>query len=99
MKSYIEKQQSVLEIQGQNSLNGQVRISGAKNSALVLMAGSILCSENCRLNNIPALVDIDGDQDLEIIFTTTTVSGGQVYVIHHNGSTESCSTHFIPESL
>ena len=35
------------------------------------------------------MVDIDGDQDLEIIFTTTTGSGGQVYVIHHNGATES----------
>ena len=59
MTSYIEKKQSVLEIQGQNSLNGQVRVSGAKNSALVLMAGSILCFEDCRLSNIPALVDID----------------------------------------
>ena len=37
----------------------------------------------------PALVDIDGDQDLEIAFTTTTSSGGQLYVIHHNGITVS----------
>ena len=37
----------------------------------------------------PALVDIDGDQDLEIAFSTTTGSGGQLYVIHHNGVTES----------
>ena len=37
----------------------------------------------------PALVDIDGDQDLEIVFTTVTSSGGQLYVIHHNGMTAS----------
>ena len=37
----------------------------------------------------PALVDIDGDQDLEIAFTTTTSSGGQLYLIHHNGITVS----------
>ena len=37
----------------------------------------------------PALVDIDGDQDLEIVFTTTTTSGGQLYAIHHNGITMS----------
>ena len=37
----------------------------------------------------PALIDIDGDQDLEIAFVTTTGSGGQLYVIHHNGITES----------
>ena len=37
----------------------------------------------------PALVDMDGDQDLEIFFTTTTTSGGQLYAIHHNGITMS----------
>jgi UDP-N-acetylglucosamine 1-carboxyvinyltransferase len=36
-----------------------VQISGAKNSALVLMAGALLCSEDCRLRNVPDLVDID----------------------------------------
>ena len=41
------------------------------------------------IEGAPALVDIDGDQDLEIVFTTTTGSSGQVYVIHHNGATES----------
>jgi UDP-N-acetylglucosamine 1-carboxyvinyltransferase len=39
-------------------LHGQVRISGAKNSALVLMAGALLSSEACRLQNVPALADI-----------------------------------------
>ena len=43
------------------------------------------------IEGAPALVDIDGDQDLEIVFTTTSGSNlsGQVYVIHHNGITES----------
>ena len=36
-----------------------MNISGAKNSALVLMAGAILCSEDCRLRNLPSLVDIE----------------------------------------
>ena len=41
------------------------------------------------IEGAPALVDVDGDQDLEVIFTTTTTSGGHVYVIHHNGITMS----------
>ena len=41
------------------------------------------------IEGTPALVDVDGDQDLEIAFTTTTTSGGQLYVIHHNGITMS----------
>jgi len=39
-------------------LSGHVRISGAKNSALVLMAGAILCPTECRLRNVPQLVDV-----------------------------------------
>ncbi len=59
MTTHLEEQQSVLEIQGQTPLKGEVKISGAKNSALVLMAGAILCSEDCRLRNLPSLVDIE----------------------------------------
>ena len=59
MTTYSEEQTSVLEIQGQTPLQGETHISGAKNSALVLMAGAILCSEDCRLRNLPLLVDID----------------------------------------
>ena len=51
--------QPTLEIWGGYSLQGEVRISGAKNSALVLMAGSLLCPEDCRLRNVPNLVDIN----------------------------------------
>ncbi|MDJ0732078.1 MAG: UDP-N-acetylglucosamine 1-carboxyvinyltransferase [Crocosphaera sp.] len=59
MTTHLEEQPSVLEIQGQTPLKGEVNISGAKNSALVLMAGAILCSEDCRLRNLPSLADIE----------------------------------------
>ncbi|MGK7946120.1 MAG: UDP-N-acetylglucosamine 1-carboxyvinyltransferase [Microcystaceae cyanobacterium] len=44
---------------GQHTLSGEVTISGAKNSALALMAGAVLCPEDCRLRNLPNLVDIE----------------------------------------
>ncbi|HTL89560.1 MAG TPA: UDP-N-acetylglucosamine 1-carboxyvinyltransferase [Leptolyngbya sp.] len=53
-----EESHSVLHIWGKQPLSGHVNISGAKNSALVLMAGSILCSGTCRLRNVPSLLDI-----------------------------------------
>ncbi|ACK66946.1 UDP-N-acetylglucosamine 1-carboxyvinyltransferase [Rippkaea orientalis PCC 8801] len=59
MAAHLEEQQSVLEIWGQTPLKGEVTISGAKNSALALMAGSLLCSEDCRLRNLPSLADIN----------------------------------------
>lgn len=53
-----EDDRPVLEIQGRASLRGEVRISGAKNSALVIMAGALLCPDECRLENVPLLVDV-----------------------------------------
>ena len=57
-KTSVEKPQAVLEICGRTSLKGKVQISGAKNSALVLMAGTIMCPGKCILRNVPNLVDI-----------------------------------------
>lgn len=48
----------MLEIWGRQALKGEVRISGAKNSALAIMAGALLCPEDCRLRNLPSLADI-----------------------------------------
>ncbi|MCU0532710.1 MAG: UDP-N-acetylglucosamine 1-carboxyvinyltransferase [Hydrococcus sp. Prado102] len=53
-----EDDQPFLEIWGRSSLKGEVRISGAKNSALVIMAGALLCSDEFRLRNVPSLVDV-----------------------------------------
>tara|TARA_Y100001968_G_scaffold311105_1_gene332789 strand:- start:81 stop:1451 length:1371 start_codon:yes stop_codon:yes gene_type:complete len=48
-----------LAVKGNCSLSGFLKVSGAKNSALVLMAASILSEEEIRLKNIPFLTDID----------------------------------------
>ncbi|WP_390883055.1 hypothetical protein [Kovacikia minuta] len=53
-----EKDKSVLEIWGGSPLSGHVAISGAKNSALVVMAGALLCPQECRIRNVPSLVDV-----------------------------------------
>ena len=47
-----------LKINGKCSLKGQIRISGAKNSALVLLAASLLTKEKVYLTNVPDLSDI-----------------------------------------
>ncbi|MEI2581592.1 UDP-N-acetylglucosamine 1-carboxyvinyltransferase [Scytonema sp. PRP1] len=49
---------SVLQIWGGHRLQGHVKISGAKNSALVIMAGALLCSGECRIRNVPLLADV-----------------------------------------
>jgi UDP-N-acetylglucosamine 1-carboxyvinyltransferase len=47
-----------LEISGGRRLSGEVRVSGAKNSALVLMAACLLTRDTLRLRNVPPLTDI-----------------------------------------
>lgn len=49
---------SVIEIWGGQPLSGHIPISGAKNSALVVLGGTLLCSQTCRIRNIPDLMDI-----------------------------------------
>ncbi len=46
-----------LIIKGKKKLFGEVNISGAKNSALPLMAASILINNDYELNNVPNLLD------------------------------------------
>ena len=48
-----------LIIKGQNPAHGEVTISGAKNSVLKLMAGSLLCSGTCVIYNVPELSDVE----------------------------------------
>ena len=53
-----------LEIQGGNRLHGELRVSGAKNSALVLMTAALLTEEKLSLSNVPPLTDIDGMESI-----------------------------------
>ena len=47
-----------LEIAGGRQLSGEIAVSGAKNSALVLMAACLLSRDTIRLRNVPPLTDI-----------------------------------------
>ncbi|PAX52472.1 UDP-N-acetylglucosamine 1-carboxyvinyltransferase [Brunnivagina elsteri] len=58
-KNAPEADSSVLRVWGGHSLRGHVKISGAKNSALVLMTGALLCSGDCRIRNVPRLADVE----------------------------------------
>ena len=47
-----------LAIQGGNRLNGEVRISGAKNAALPILCASLLTRDSLQLDNVPELNDV-----------------------------------------
>ena len=47
-----------LVVQGSTSLCGRVRVSGAKNSALVLIAASAVSGDEIILDNVPRIADV-----------------------------------------
>ncbi|OGL43809.1 MAG: UDP-N-acetylglucosamine 1-carboxyvinyltransferase, partial [Candidatus Schekmanbacteria bacterium RBG_16_38_11] len=51
-------------IEGGERLKGEVRISGAKNSALPLMASALLAEGVCTIKNVPKLRDVNTFVDL-----------------------------------
>ncbi len=46
-------------INGGNPLRGEVTISGAKNAAVAILPAIILAQDVCRVENIPAISDVD----------------------------------------
>lgn len=53
-----QRPKEALEVRGGSVLQGHARISGAKNSALAVLAGTLLCSTTSVLRMVPELRDI-----------------------------------------
>ncbi|MDO8293557.1 MAG: UDP-N-acetylglucosamine 1-carboxyvinyltransferase [Gallionella sp.] len=68
-----------LAIQGGNRLNGEVRISGAKNAALPILCASLLTGDPLQLGNVPDLNDVATMRKLlQQMGVAIEVNGGQV---------------------
>lgn len=46
-------------IKGGKTLSGKVRINGAKNSAVAIIAATVLIKEECTLDEVPAIRDVE----------------------------------------
>ncbi len=68
-----------LAIQGGSRLNGEVRISGAKNAALPILCASLLTGDSLQLGNVPDLNDVGTMRKLlQQMGVAIAVNGGQV---------------------
>lgn len=54
----------ILEINGNQELNGSIRVSGAKNSCVALIPASILADEETTICNVPEITDTDALCDI-----------------------------------
>ena len=48
-----------IRIVGGRPLSGSVRVGGAKNAVLPLLAASIMCREKIRLCDVPYILDVE----------------------------------------
>lgn len=71
-----------LVIDGGEKLRGELRVSGAKNSALVLMTASLLTAEPLTLRNVPPLTDIGGMTDILSCVGVNVQRKGEVVHLH-----------------
>jgi len=53
-----------LQIRGNGPLNGEIRVSGAKNAALPILCASLLTADTLKLSNVPMLRDVSTTQKL-----------------------------------
>ncbi len=73
-----------IRIRGGKPLYGAIRISGAKNAALPLMAACLLTDETLRLSNLPHLADISAmarllaELGVEIVMNGDAQGGGNM---------------------
>ncbi|WP_152392205.1 UDP-N-acetylglucosamine 1-carboxyvinyltransferase [Paenibacillus guangzhouensis] len=84
-----------LVIEGGRPLSGTIRIHGAKNAALPILAASLLTRGRIQLHNVPKLLDIQVMlQILEDIGCETQHSGDTVVI-----DTTAANSSHVPESL
>jgi len=77
----IDSECSALQVCGGVSLQGEVKISGAKNSALVVMAATLLSAEECQLRNVPQLSDVSYMADVLLSLGATVKRQGDCLAI------------------
>lgn len=53
-----------IRVKGNGPLRGEIRVEGAKNSALKLMAASLLIPEAVHLTNVPLIADVEVMEEL-----------------------------------
>ena len=82
-------------VEGANKLSGEVLVHGAKNSALPILAATILCGAECVIHNCPNLSDVDASTRILRYLGCSVIREGKTLVIN----TKNMFKHDIPDLL
>ena len=88
-------EKEIIVVEGNNVLSGEVRVSGAKNSALKLIAASLLGQGASTLHNVPLISDIVVMSEVLECLGATVERDGHTMVI----DTAQVTSHETPYEL
>ena len=88
-----------LEVRGGRRLSGEIRVSGAKNSALVLMAACLLTRDSLRLRNVPMLTDITAMGEILAALGVQVVRGGDAIELNGDHISQAAPPYELVNSL
>ena len=86
---------SSITIRGQKRLSGEIYLQGSKNSALPLMAATLLCKGTSILHNCPVLSDVDAAGDILRAIGCSVLREGHTVTVN----TDNINCTVIPDEL
>lgn len=86
-------QEEIIQVQGTNALSGEVCISGAKNSALKLIAATLLGQGESTIRNVPLISDIEIMSEVLRRLGASVAREGHVLMVD-TASVDKCETPY-----
>lgn len=86
---------SKILIEGNKRLSGEIKLQGAKNSVLPVLAATILCSGECEIHNCPSLSDVNTSLKILSHLGCFCTKDGDVVTVNSN----QINSYEIPDSL
>ncbi len=88
-----------LLVRGGRRLQGDVRLSGAKNSALKLMAASLLSAEPCAIRRVPRISDVGTMSEMLAALGATVTRDGDGLLIEAGGALNGCAPYELVRTM
>ena len=86
---------SQIVINGKKALNGEIKVQGAKNSVLPILAATILCKGECVIHNVPDLSDVNSCLKILTKLGARSLRDGNTVIV----DTRDIAFYSIPEVL
>jgi len=93
------EQDARLEVCGGRRLDGEVVLSGAKNSALKLLAASLLTADSCTIRRVPRITDVDTMVTMLRALGADVIADGDVLRVRAGRGLSGCAPYELVRTM